>query len=61
VSSLSKDAMNTFSSALGTGILLLIIIAIVLGGMYKKIDVLIHLLMVPKRDFTQQLKLFLTW
>ena len=39
VHSLSKDAMNIFSSALGTGILLFIILAIVVGGMYKKIDV----------------------
>ncbi len=39
VHSLNKDAMNLFSSALGTGILLFIILAIVVGGMYKKIDV----------------------
>lgn len=39
VNSLSKDSMAVFSSALGSGILLLIILAIVLGGLYKKIDV----------------------
>jgi len=39
VSRLNKDAMGVFSSALGTGILLLIIGLIVAGGMYKKIDV----------------------
>jgi spore maturation protein SpmA len=39
VHSLSRDAMSVFSSALGTGILLVIILAIVVGGLYKKIDV----------------------
>ncbi len=39
VNRLSKDAMGVFSSALGTGILLLIILAIIVGAMYKKIDV----------------------
>jgi spore maturation protein SpmA len=40
VHSLSKDAMDNFSGALGNGILLIIVLAIVVGAaMYKKIDV----------------------
>ncbi len=36
---LSKDDMDNFSGALGNGILILIILLIVVGGIYKKIDV----------------------
>ena len=39
VTSLSMDRVQSFSSILSNGLILLIIVAIVLGGLYKKIDI----------------------
>lgn len=56
-SSLSKDVLNNFSSSLGTGILLFIIVAIVLGGMYKKIDVFDAFVNGAKEGFNVAIKI----
>jgi spore maturation protein SpmB len=57
VSGLSKDAMSMFSSSLGTGILLLIILLIVLGGLYKKIDVFDAFVNGAKEGFNTAIKI----
>jgi spore maturation protein SpmA len=57
VNSLSKDAMGIFSSALGTGILLLIVLAIIVGGVYKKIDVFDAFIDGAKEGFATAIKI----
>jgi len=57
VHSLPKDVMDVFSSALGNGILLFIILAIVVGGAYKKIDVFDAFINGAKEGFATAIKI----
>ena len=57
VHQLSKDSMDSFSSALGNGILLFIILAIILGGIYKKIDVFDSFIVGAKDGFTTAIQI----
>ena len=57
VHQLTKDRMDNFSSALGNGILLMIILLIVLGGIYKKIDVFDSFVEGAKEGFTTSIKI----
>lgn len=57
VHKLSKDSMDSFSSSLGNGILLVIILLIVLGGIYKKIDVFDSFVEGAKEGFNTAIKI----
>ena len=57
VHKLSKDSMDNFSSSLGNGILLVIILLIVLGGIYKKIDVFDSFVEGAKEGFNTAIKI----
>ena len=57
VHQLTKDRMDSFSSALGNGILVLIILLIVLGGVYKKIDVFDSFVDGAKEGFNTSIKI----
>lgn len=57
VHQLSKEHVDGFSSALGNGILVLIILLIVLGGVYKKIDVFDSFVDGAKEGFNTSIKI----
>lgn len=52
-----NEAVSNFSGALGSGILLLIILAIVVGGVYKKIDVFDAFVDGAKEGFNTAIKI----
>ena len=57
VHQLSKEHVDSFSNALGNGILVLIIFLIVLGGVYKKIDVFDSFVEGAKEGFNTSIKI----
>ncbi len=57
VSTLSKQGVDTFSGMLGNGIILLIFILIVLGGLYKKINIFDAFIEGAKNGFDTAVKI----
>ena len=58
---LSKDELDDFSKILSNGLILFIFLAIVLGAVYKKINVFDALLKVQKKDSLPVSRLFPIW
>ena len=57
LTSLKSDAMQTFSGLLSNGLILLIFILIVLGGLYKKIDIFDAFVQGAKGGFETSIKI----
>jgi spore maturation protein SpmA/spore maturation protein SpmB len=57
ISTLSKQGVDTFSGMLGNGIILLIFILIVLGGLYKKINIFDAFIEGAKNGFDTAVKI----
>ncbi len=58
---LSKDELDDFSKVLSNGLILFIFLAIVLGAVYKKINVFDAFIEGQKKGSLPVSKLFLTW